>query len=169
MGGYVVQKYLETHTVPAAVLLASIPTSGILRMILRLLRRHPLSTLKALLLLNPWYFVSTPALAKDVLFSDHFPDEKFLAYYRYIQPESFRLALEATALVFPRPRKVSTPLLVLGAENDRVFTVAEQRRTARAYRTEAILYPDLAHDMMLELGWERVADQILSWLRSRSL
>ena len=138
-------------------------------MILRLLRRHPASTLKALLLMNPWYFVSTPALAKDILFSDDFPNDKFLDYYPHIQAESFRLALEAAVLIFPRPKKVSTPLLVLGAENDRVFTVAEQKRTARAYNTTAILYPGMAHDMMLESGWRPVADQILSWLGSRQL
>lgn len=169
MGGYIVQKYLETHTVPAGVLLASIPTSGILGMLLRMLRRRPLSTLKALGLLNTWYFVSTPALAKDALFSDDFPEDKFLQYYPYIQTESFRFALEAALWSFPHPRKVKTPLLVLGAEKDRVFSVAEQRKLARAYHTEATIYPDMAHDMMLESGWGSVADRILSWLHSRHL
>ncbi|HEY3473169.1 MAG TPA: alpha/beta fold hydrolase [Anaerolineales bacterium] len=169
MGGYVVQKYLESHTVPAGVFLVSIPTVGIIGMLLRMLWRHPISTLKALLLLNPWYFVSTPALAKDYLFSDDYPDDKFLEYYPHIQPESFRLALEAAILKLPRPEKVKTPLLVLGAEKDRVFTVAEQRKTAQAYKTEAIIYPDMAHDMMLERGWGTVADEILSWLNSRTL
>jgi pimeloyl-ACP methyl ester carboxylesterase len=169
MGGYVAQKYLESHIIPAGVLLASIPTVGIIGMLLRMLKRHPGSTLKALLLLNPWYFVSTPALAKDYFFSDDYPDDKFLKYYPYIQPESFRLALEAAFLNLPRPGRVRTPLLVLGAENDRVFTVAEQRKTAQAYKTEAILYPDMAHDMMLEQGWERVANQILKWLDSQGL
>ena len=169
MGGYVVQKYLEAHTAPAGVFLASIPTVGIIGMLLRMLSRHPASTLKALLLLNPWYFVATPALAKDYLFSDDFPEEKFLEYYPYIQPESFRMALEAALLNLPRPKRITTPLLVLGAENDRVFTIPEQRKTARAYNTEAIIYPNMAHDMMLEAGWRAVADQILRWLDSRGL
>ena len=169
LGGYIGQKYLESHNIPAAVLLATIPTVGIIPMIFRMLRRHPVSTLKALLLMNPWYFVSTPALAKDYLFSDDYPDDKFLEYYRYIQPDSFRAALEAAALNLPRPRKVKTTLLVLGGEGDRVFTVSEQRRTARAYQTEAIIYPHMAHDMMLEQGWRTVADQILNWLHSRGL
>jgi pimeloyl-ACP methyl ester carboxylesterase len=169
MGGYIVQKYLETHTAPAGVLLASIPTVGIIGMLLRMLKRHPASTLRALASLNTWYFVSTPALAKDYFFSDDYPDDKFLQYYAHIQTESFRMALEAAILNLPRPKRVKTPLLVLSAENDRVFTVAEQRKTARAYETEAIIYPDMAHDMMLEPGWEVVADQILSWFRSHNL
>jgi pimeloyl-ACP methyl ester carboxylesterase len=169
MGGYVVQKYLEFRSAPAGVLLVSIPTVGIIGMLLRMLRRHPASTLKALLLMNPWYFVSTPALAKDYLFSDDYPDGKFLEYYPYIQPESFRMALEAALFNLPRPGKIKTPLLVLGAENDRVFSVAEQHKTARAYKTEAIIYPNMAHDMMLERGWDAVANKILSWLSLRNL
>ena len=169
MGGYILQKYLERHTAPAGVLLSSLPTSGIFGMLLRMLRRHPGSTLKALFLMNPWYFVYTPALAKDYLFSDDFPDQKFLEYYARIQPESFRVALEATFLSLPRPSKVKTPLLVLAAQNDRVFTVTEQEKTAQAYHTQAVFYPNTAHDMMLELGWQNVADRILDWLQSRNL
>jgi pimeloyl-ACP methyl ester carboxylesterase len=169
MGGYVAQKYLESHTLPASVFLVSIPTVGIIPMLLRMLRRHPGSTLKALLLMNPWYFVYTPSLAKDYLFSDDFPDDRFLEYFPRIQPESFRMALEAAFLDLPHPRKVKTPLLVLGAEKDRVFTPAEQHRTARAYKTEAYIYPDMAHDMMLEQRWNSVAEKILAWLNSRDL
>ena len=169
MGGYIVQKYLESRNAPAGVLIASIPTAGIIGMLLRMLKRHPASTLKALLLLNTWYFVSTPALAKDAFFSDNFPDEKFLEYYARIQTESFRLALEAAFLNLPRPKRIRAPLLVIGAEKDRVFTVSEERKTARAYDTEAIIYPEMAHDMMLERSWQVVADQILNWLNSRHL
>jgi pimeloyl-ACP methyl ester carboxylesterase len=169
LGGYVAQKYLESHNLPAGVLMASIPTTGILAMLLRRLRRRPASILTMLLRLNTWYMVSTPALAKDALFSDDYPDEKFLEYYAHIQNESFRVALEAALLRLPRPRKVRTPLLVLGAENDRIFTVSEHRKTARAYHTEAIIYPQMAHDMMLEMGWGTVADDILEWLKERNL
>ncbi|RPI90601.1 MAG: alpha/beta fold hydrolase [Chloroflexi bacterium] len=169
MGGYIVQKYLESHHAPAGVLLASIPTVGIMGMILRMLRRHPASTLRAMLSLNARYFVSTPALAKDYFFSDDYPEEKFLEYYARIQTESFRMALEAALLRLPRPRRVRTPLLVMGAEKDRVFSVSEQRRTARAYKAEAVIYPNMAHDMMLEPGWGTVADHILEWLNSRNL
>ena len=169
MGGYVVQKYLELQNAPAGVLLASVPTTGILKFLLRWLKRHPTSTLKALVLLNTWYFVSTPALAKDAFFSDDFPNEQFLAYYPRTQNESFRMALEMALLRLPRPNKVRTPLLVLGGESDRIFTVSEHRRTARAYKTEATIYPNMAHDMMLERGWDNVADKILSWLNARNL
>src|SRR5512138_3412142 len=94
MGGYVVQKHLETQSAPAAVLLASVPTVGIVGMFMRWFKRHPLSILKTVLLLNPWYMVSTPALAKDMFFSENYPDEKFHEYYAHIQPESTMMAVE---------------------------------------------------------------------------
>jgi pimeloyl-ACP methyl ester carboxylesterase len=169
MGGYIVQKHLESQDAPAGVLLASIPTTGIFGMFLRWLKRHPVSILKTILLLNPWYMVSTPAVAKDVFFSDDYPDEKFLKYYACIHTESSRRALDMSFLRLLHPKKVRTPLLVIGAENDRIFTVSEQRKTAQAYNTEALLYPQMAHDMMLEPGWEVVADCILNWLNTQNL
>ena len=169
MGGYIVQKYLETHSAPAGVLLASIPITGILAMLLRWTKRRPISMLKTFLMLNPWYMVSTPALAKEVFFSEDYPDKKFLGYYAQIQTESAMAALEMSLLRLPRPGKVRTPLLTIGAENDRIFTVSEERKTARAYNTEITLYPHTAHDMMLETNWRTVADHILNWLNSRDL
>jgi hypothetical protein len=41
--------------------------------------------------------------------------------------------------------------------------------TARAYGTQAALFPDMAHDMMLEPGWQSVAQTIRTWLNARGL
>jgi len=43
------------------------------------------------------------------------------------------------------------------------------RATARACATEAIFFPKMAHDMMLEPGWESVAERIVAWLREKNL
>jgi pimeloyl-ACP methyl ester carboxylesterase len=167
MGGYIVQKYLETHTAAGAVLLASIPVSGIWRFALRVLRRHPWAFLKAHLTLSPWHIVGTPALARDAFFSPGTTPEDLERHFRRLGPESFRMELEALVLALPRPRRVETPVLVLAGEGDRIFSVAEQRATARAYRTEAEVFPGMAHDMMLEPGWRAVADRILRWADAR--
>ena len=47
MGGYIVQKYLESHNATAGVLLASLPPQGALRFVGRLLRRVPWPLAKA--------------------------------------------------------------------------------------------------------------------------
>jgi hypothetical protein len=53
---------------------------------------------------------------------------------------------------------------VLGAGEDGVFTIGEVRRTARAYRSEAEIFPRMGHDMMLDVGWQQVADRICAWV-----
>jgi pimeloyl-ACP methyl ester carboxylesterase len=69
----------------------------------------------------------------------------------------------------PQPKRVTTPLPVLGAEYDGTCNPKEVRATARACRTEAEIFPDMGHDMMLEPGWAAVAERIHSWLGTRDL
>ena len=69
-------------------------------------------------------------------------------------------------LDLPEPERVTTPLLVLGAEHDGCFTQEEFRATARAYRTEAEIFPNMGHNMVLEPGWEAVAQRIDTWLKT---
>jgi hypothetical protein len=64
---------------------------------------------------------------------------------------------------------VTTPLLVLGAEEDGAHTAKEIRATARAYRAEAEFFPNMGHNMMLEPGWAAVAERIHNWLGTRGL
>jgi hypothetical protein len=63
---------------------------------------------------------------------------------------------------------VTTPLLVLEGEQ-----VSWGRRVARdiarAYRTEAEYFADMGHNMMLESGWQAVAERIDSWLGGQGL
>jgi alpha-beta hydrolase superfamily lysophospholipase len=169
MGGYVVQKYLETRTAAAGVLLASVPVSGIFSSGVRTSLRHPQPFLKALMLLNPWHLVETPQLMQDAFFSPQVSAEDIARHFARLQPESFRMALETMLFNLPRPDRVKTPLLVLAAANDRVFSVAEEQATARAYGPEAKIFPDMAHDMMLEPNWQQVADRILNWLQEHGL
>lgn len=173
MGGYVVQKYLEKNSAPAAILLASIPVSGILGFGLRYAKRHPWDFLKAHLTLDLGKFLGTPELAHDSLFSA-IPDEELMRHFHRLQPESFVTELETLGLNLPKPRKVrakKTPMLVLAAEKDTVFSVKEERRTARAYAVEDTMkiFPAMAHDMMLEPDWQQVADAMLEWMHGHNL
>lgn len=170
MGGYVLQKYLETHSAAGGVVMASIPHTGSLASILRATMRHPLALLKTSLTMTMVHAVATPRLSKDLFFSDAMPDEQARRYHDRLQDESFRvIVLDAALLNLPRPRRIKTPMLVLGAAHDRVFTISEIQATARAYGTQAIIFPDMAHDMMLEAGWQAVANKIIDWLGERRL
>jgi pimeloyl-ACP methyl ester carboxylesterase len=81
-----------------------------------------------------------------------------------LQDESWPAFIDSL-VVWPRPRRVQVPVLVLGAEHDGFFTAAELRRTAAAYRTRAEILPGMGHDLMLDQGWPRVADRIHTWIR----
>ncbi len=122
-----------------------------------------------MLFLYPWQMVATPELMRDVLFSPTLPASDAARHVARLQPESYRVTLEAFLLDLPHPRNVTTPMLVLAAANDPVFSIAEEKATAHAYNTEAEAFPNMAHDVMLEPDWRKVADLILSWLSERGL
>jgi hypothetical protein len=168
MGGFIVQKYLERHSAPAAVLLASIPVIGTLPFNLRMTRHFPLRTLMTLAGLNARPYVSTPQLAKKHFFSEDMPLDKVAEYQRRMDGESLRVLLDGNFFNRPQPKKVKpTPILVIAAENDRVFTLKEEINTARAYDTEAVIIPHLAHDVMVEPRWQVAADEVLKWLTQK--
>lgn len=75
----------------------------------------------------------------------------------------------SVALRVDRSKRLTTPMLVLGAEEDGMVTKAEVRATARAYWTEAEFFPGMGHNMMLEPGWANVAQRIHGWLQNRDL
>lgn len=170
MGGFIAQKYLEKHPeTPAAVLLASIPPGGLWPATFLLLRRQPLVVLKALATLSLYPVIETPALARWALFSKDIPADLLETYHRRMGDESFRAYLDELGLNLAHPKRVRTPLLVIGAQNDQVITSGMVRSTARAYGVQPEIFPDIAHDVMLESGWERVAQRIVEWLEEKGL
>jgi len=168
LGGLVVQKYLETHSAVGAMLLASVPPSGTLRFNLRVIRRHPLIWLLMNALMTTYLVVAKPEYAREWLFSSGISDEELMIHHSRLQNESYRALLDALLLNLPNPSKVKTPVQVLGAENDAIFSVEEVQTTARAYGVEAIIFPGMAHNMFVEPGWRDVADTIMRWAESLS-
>ncbi|MBW2208634.1 MAG: alpha/beta fold hydrolase [Deltaproteobacteria bacterium] len=163
MGGLVVQKYLEKNAAPAAVLLASVPVRGALGATLKIAFRHPLQFLKANLCLRMYHIVGKPRLTREAFFSEEITETKLEEYFALIQDESYLAFLDMAAFTLPNPEKVQTNMLVLGAENDRIFSSQEVEATAKAYNAKSHIFPNMAHDMMLESGWKQVADEIIAW------
>lgn len=165
MGGFVVQKYLESHDAPAAVLLASLPPRGLRGQLLELTRRHPRHAVRAMLTGRTLQNVNTPELAREKLFSAQTPEALVAACAASFGEESARaLFVDMLFWNLPKPQRVSTPILVLGAAADGVIPVDDVHDTAHAYRTEAEIFPGMGHDMMLEPGWQAVAQRIDGWL-----
>ena len=84
-----------------------------------------------------------------------------------MQAESYMAFLDMVALDLPKPAKVKTPLLILGVGRDNMLKPGEIEATARAYNAQSEIIADVAHNSMLELRWQAVADRILVWLKER--
>jgi hypothetical protein len=97
------------------------------------------------------------------------PKKRLLKYYKKLNDESFRMFIDLLGLSLAHPKKVKTPLLILGAENDNAITPGQVHVTARAYGVTAEIFPNMAHDMMLEPDWESVARRILDWLKEKEI
>ena len=166
MGGFLVQKYLEEHAALGAVLVTPIPPTGAWRAALYILRQHPISFVKGNLSLSLAPLVATPELARDLFFSASMPDERVKKYQQRLQDESYLAFLGMLALDLVKTKQVNrVPMLVLGAEDDTIIVSQRQiRRTAAVYGAEAEIFPDMGHDMMLEPGWQAVAERIDGWL-----
>jgi pimeloyl-ACP methyl ester carboxylesterase len=170
MGGFVVQQYLEHHTAAGAILVAAIPPTGVLRVTRYIALHHTVAFLKvnALLRLRP--LAATPDLARALFFSASMPDAQVNTYQQRVQDESYRAFLDMLALDLVRTKRVNrVPMLVLGAEHDAIVTQRQIHRTAAVYGAEVEIFPDMAHDMMLEPGWQAVAERIDGWLIAQGL
>lgn len=164
LGGLVVQKYLEIGHAPGAVLMASIPPRGTISAVARLAARHPMAFLETNLLLRLRPFIVTSRLVRALFFTPDTPQGIVDHCFARLQDESY-LAFIDTMVVLARPHRVQVPVLVLGAEQDSIFTAAEVQSTAHAYRTEAEIFSGMGHDMMLDTDWPKVADRIGAWTR----
>jgi pimeloyl-ACP methyl ester carboxylesterase len=167
LGGFVIQRYLEERSAPAAVLVGSVPPQGVLRLALRVWRRRPSMTLEAWADPTLLKFLATPALTREYLFSPRTPEATVVSCMQRAGAESIRASMTDPMLRRVKPSRVSTPVLVLGAEHDGFVSVGDVRATARAYATEPEFF-DMGHNMMLEPGWADVAGRIHAWLQTRN-
>jgi pimeloyl-ACP methyl ester carboxylesterase len=169
MGGLLVQKYLQERRVPAAVLLASVPPSGLLATTLRFLFRRPLTTLRAAMRLSVYPLVADVGAYRSLFLSPGVPDDEVRRFHARLQDDSFRALVDMVFLDLPDPRRAKpSPVLVLGAD-DFMVRAAQVRATALALGVEARIFPDMRHAMMLDVGWDRVASAISDWLQSLGL
>ena len=164
MGGFIIQKYLEDRAAPAAVLLSSPSPAGLLPTVIRTARRQPWVFAKVNLTLSLKPFIATPQLVGEAFFSKDLPEEQLVEYWKQTQDDSYMAFLDMVALDLPKPEKVKTPLLVLGAARDNMIGPGEIEATARAYNTHAEIIADVPHNSMLDPRWRSVAERILTWL-----
>ncbi|QID16496.1 alpha/beta hydrolase [Nitrogeniibacter mangrovi] len=166
MGGFVVQKFLEHHTAPAAVLMASVPPQGLWSSALGLMFKKP----TLLQDLNRMLGGAAPSVdsVREALFHQPVDAERLREYCLKSQPESHRAIWDMTLFNLPHvARMADVPMLVLGAGEDHLIPPALVQRTAQTYGVDEILFEDMGHAMMLERDWEQVATCMLRWLETQ--
>jgi pimeloyl-ACP methyl ester carboxylesterase len=172
MGGGVVQHLVGRIDRPAlsgAVLLASMPPAGVWRVTLDTARQRTGTFLAANVRRDLGMLVVEPEHVRRMFLSPDTDDSVVAAVRSRLHGESFRAFLDMLALDRPRPASGrgprATEVRVLGAADDTIFRVADVEATAAAWGTEAVIVPGIGHDVMLDHGWERVADQVIAWVR----
>ena len=65
--------------------------------------------------------------------------------------------------------RVRCPMLCLVGLDDNITPARSVRRIARKYGADLREYPDHAHMLMEEPGWEAIASDVLAWLQTKAL
>jgi len=167
MGGGVVQGFLARTDAPpiaGAALLASMPPRGVIGITTRVALHHPANFLASNLTLNLGRLARTPEQVRELFFTRTTPAALVDAATARMQSESYLAFLDMLVLDRPKPRPLDVPVLVLGAGEDPIFPTPDVTATAAAWGTEPVVLPDIGHDVMLDVGWERVAETLATWV-----
>ncbi len=164
MGGMVIQKYLEKRHVPAVVLMASVPPTGMWGMNWWIGLTRPQLFQELMLVQVGAANYTNYRQVRDALFSPDLPDPQALRYLNHTQPESMRALFDMNGWDLPILLHQLPPALVLGAGADALIPRCSVATTAALFNTEVQWFDDMAHVMMLEPQWVLVAEHIAQWL-----
>lgn len=172
MGGFVVQKYLEQHAAPAAVLMCSVPPQGLASSAVSMFfgKPHLLVDLNRLMTGGQ---VALDSL-KEALFAQPVSPDDLMRYDRMAQPESHRAIWDMMLFNLPHTSRAlenlprgREDLLVMGAALDMIIPASSVEMTARSYGVDAHILTGMGHGLMLEVDWKKPAQDIIDWLGRR--
>jgi len=161
MGGFITQKFLEKNRCKAAILLGSVPPSGLLKPTLRYLKAHP-DAIRDFFKMD--IYLPFVKYADDLYSSEKRPQD-FVAYQGLMRSESFKAVLN---MIFSSVKGTNQaiPKLVIGADQDQVITLNKVHNTANKQGVKAHIFSGFGHNMMLEDGFEEIADLMLNWMET---
>jgi pimeloyl-ACP methyl ester carboxylesterase len=168
LGCWVVLNYLVMHGAPAGILMAPGTPQGLRRWAFRSIRRHPWAFLRATTIGSAADIFNTPVLAREFCFSASTPDAIVNSCAIRLEDESTRVTRDLMKRL-PDAALVTAPMLVLGAQDDGMRIDGDALAVAQTYHTEVEIFPDMGHVMMLETGWQAVAERIDGWLAAQGV
>ncbi|OAY65859.1 hypothetical protein ACMD2_11209 [Ananas comosus] len=153
-----------------AVLVCSVPPNGNSGLVWRYLLTKPVAAFKVTMSLAAKAFANSLSLCKETFFSPEMEDHLVLRYQELMKESSklplFDLKKLNASLPVPSIPRNSVDLLIMGASNDFIVDAEGLTETAKFYQVEPVCVEGLAHDLMLDYGWEKGAQIILSWLNN---
>jgi len=165
LGGLIAQRIAELGRARAVALMASAPPSMLTAQAVAFPRFAPLM---------PRIMAGKPFIVSgdscSVLALNQVPESERPQIHAHLTHESgkvYRSMLLGTIRV--DASKVRVPVLVTGGADDRIISTRLLRRTARHYGVDARIYPDHAHWLLEEPGWEQIAEDVLDWLHANKL
>ncbi len=171
MGGLVAQHCLTgTQTVEAAVLMSSVPPSGLASSALYLSMFSPDVCLQLSLLQSFGPSAVKSEVIRRALFSNATPVETVAHLLPRFQQESQSICVELLNPVrppLPLPQG-SLPILVIGGDRDVLVPSFALYETASYFDAELEVLPGAPHGLMLDTSWWKItADKTLAWLESK--
>ncbi|CAI2190460.1 1443_t:CDS:2 [Funneliformis geosporum] len=174
LGGAVLQNYLKYNQqkVAGGVLFATLSPYSYKKDAFKQTRKSLSNTpilpiLKALITLKPYALIGTPELLKKASFSKAFPD----SMAKYIHPKldkvSFINVLFEIYKPFVDPTKIKCPIIVIGAEEDKLFDFKVIKETAEAYGVGFDIIEGAGHNITLDLTWEDAARIIFNRIQEK--
>ncbi|XP_057753227.1 uncharacterized protein LOC130972906 [Arachis stenosperma] len=178
-GGLIIQYYIsslgsnnhEENTYPklrGAILVCSVPPSGNSGLVWRYLFTKPIAAFKVTRSLAAKAFQTSLPLCRETFFSATMEDH-IVKRYQELMKESSRLPLFDlrklnASLPVPSAPNCPVDVLVLGAKDDFIVDAEGLNETAKFYSVPPVCVDAVAHDMMLDVSWEKGAKVILSWI-----
>ena len=170
MGATLVERLVAEETFPGAALVCPVPPSGLLPVLTRLWWRRPDFFWHAQKLHRGAIDPVAMSTLREFYFTSNAPAEILAGAMRHLSPESPQAVMElAWRALAPRPQAHDTPICVIAAANDALFTPEDAQAIAARHGSDAIVLDDLPHMLMLEPGWERLAETLRDWIKQSVL
>ena len=167
MGATLVERLIAEETFPGAALVCPVPPAGLLPVLTRRWWGRPDFFWHAQKLHRGAIDPVAMSTLREFYFTPHAPPEILAGAMRHVSPESPQAVMElAWRGLSARAEAHATPVSVFAAGDDALFTPDEAQATAARHGVEATVLPGLPHMLMLEPGWERLAEALRDWIRN---
>ena len=163
MGGFVVQKYLEHHPLPAAALLCSVPPQGLVASQFHLMLQKPHLFMEINRIASGDY--TDIATLREALFAGAVDEGVLVSWLNRMQAESHRAIWDMSMFNLPNLHRMHRPpMWIAGAEHDILVPAFLVQSTAQTYELPAHIFRGMGHAVTHEREWQEVAGHLRTWL-----